>query len=63
MLDAQRKKYQILMQEVEDLEDKIEELEASDPESKEIQKLQEKLAEQRNELARVSDGCGTPHHH
>ena len=63
MLDAQRKKYQILMQEVEDLEDKIEELEASNADSQEIQKLQEKLAEQRNELARISVGYGTPHHH
>jgi hypothetical protein len=63
MLNAQRKKYQILMQEIEDLEDKIEELEGSDPETQELQAVKEKLADQRNELARVSDGCGTPHHH
>lgn len=63
MMDAQRKKYQVLMQEIEELEDKIEEMEASDPASQELQDLKEKLAEQRNELARISDGCGSPHHH
>ena len=63
MLNAQRKKYQMLMQEIEDLEDKIEELEKENPKDPELEIQREQLAEKRNELARISDGCGTPHHH
>ena len=51
------------MQEIEDLEDKIEELEKENPKDPELEIKREQLAEKRNELARISDGCGTPHHH
>ena len=63
MLNMQRQKYITLMQDIEDLEDKIEILEKANPEDPELLKLREQLSQQRNELARVSDGCGTPHNH
>ena len=63
MLNIQRNKYIKLMEEVENLEDEVEEAEKRKAEASEIQRLNEQLAEKRNELARVSDGCGTAHHH
>lgn len=63
MSDVIKKRYLQIMQEIEDLEDRIEIIELKDADSPKLVKLQEKLAEQRNELARISDGCGTPHHH
>lgn len=54
MTDISREKYSRLMAEIEILENKIE-LSGKDT------VLQEELAEKRNELARLSDGCGHPH--
>ncbi len=59
-----RKKYQSLMAAVDALEDQIAGLteQPQTPErSRQIEQRQEKLAERRTELTRVSDGCGTPH--
>ncbi len=59
-----RKKYQSLMAEVDALEEQIVGLteQPKAPErSRQIEQIQEKLAERRTELARISDGCGTPH--
>lgn len=71
MKDIQREKYRKLIDDVENLEAEIEKYEAregifEDIESDEdiaqdLQVLRSQLAEKRNELARVSDGCGTPH--
>lgn len=55
-----KKKYMDLMVTVEDLEDQLEGFSGSDAEK---ESLTEKLIDAKNELARVSDGCGTPHHH
>ena len=63
MLNMQKQKYMQLMQNIEDLEDRIEIMELKEKPPAELDALREKLAEARNELARVSDGCGTPHHH
>ena len=59
----QKEKYMQLMQKIEDLEDRIEIMELKEKPPVDLEKLLEQLAESRNELARVSDGCGTPHHH
>ena len=63
MLEVMKLRYMKLMQGIEDLEDRIEIIELKDMNSPKLAPLREELAEQRNELARVSDGCGTPHHH
>ena len=55
--EVQRAKYVQLMDEIETLEDTIDKKPAN------ILELQAKLATLKNELARVSDGCGTPHTH
>jgi len=62
MKDITREKYVRLMTEIENLEDFIAELEGLDrPDDSEISRLKEELASKRNELARLSDGCGKPH--
>lgn len=74
MKDVAREKYQRLMAEIEDLEQQVESLTqeqdvaADSPEPRDAQVIaetlrgvQEKLADRRNELARLSDGCGRPH--
>lgn len=62
MKDLNREKYSHLMAEIEQLEDCISELENEKPVNKEqMEKAKAKLAEKRNELARISDGCGKPH--
>lgn len=64
MKDITREKYARLMDEVERIEDLITELEQgqiSDPE--ELAQLKEELAAKKNELARLSDGCGKSHSH
>ena len=63
MLNAKRVTYLKLMKDIEDLEDKIEKLEEQNPEAPGLEIHREELAEQRNELARISDGCGVPHPH
>jgi ribosomal protein L29 len=56
------------MTEIEDLEDKLESLKArlaagtADKQAAEIERLGAELNEKRRELARISDGCGRPHH-
>jgi hypothetical protein len=72
MNDLQRVKYVNLMSDIEDLEDEIEEFEKGDGIDPEIESpervaesltvLREKLASKRNELSRLSDGCGHGHH-
>ncbi len=54
MQDLQKEKYLDLMTQIDDLEDLIEKDNTN-------QKAKEKLADVRNELARVCDGCGTFH--
>jgi ribosome-interacting GTPase 1 len=69
--DVVREKYIRLMTEIEDLENSLEKFEkkgskkAGNKKSSEksIEWMKERLAEKRNELARISDGCGTPHAH
>lgn len=73
MSNVQREKYLALMDEIETTEDLIENLEAEakvaedspNPEDaptvrEEVKALQEKLAAQKAELARISNGCGSP---
>jgi len=74
MTDVAREKYRRLMAEIADLEDRVEDLKRDiqmmqespnprDPQllTEELRDLQEALAAKRNELARLSDGCGRPH--
>jgi cell division septum initiation protein DivIVA len=68
MTDVARATYLRLMQEIEDLEDQVETLKATtaptDPRqhAAALQKAAAELDEKRRELARLSDGCGRPHH-
>lgn len=55
MKDVAHEKFAKLMKEIENLEARLEE--------KESEELREQLMEKRNELQRLSDGCGCPHHH
>lgn len=72
--DVAREKYLHLMTQIEDLEDRVSDLEqeqtvavdSPEPEdvnviNEELVELRRQLAEKRNELARLSDGCGRPH--
>jgi archaellum component FlaC len=71
MTDPAREKYVRLMTEIEDLEERVEDLEKEvevvkgSPDAKvvkeELEDLRAGLATKRNELARISDGCGKPH--
>lgn len=76
MTDIAREKFRALMAEIDDLEGKIDDLEkeckALDADGEpgqaqtvrqELNVLNEKLVARRNELARVSDGCGRSHDH
>lgn len=76
MTDITREKFRALMAEIDDLEGKIDDLEkecraldASDEAGQaetvrqELSVLSEKLVVKRNELARISDGCGRSHDH
>ncbi|MHC4871917.1 MAG: hypothetical protein ACYTFY_08725 [Planctomycetota bacterium] len=60
MTDVSRDKYMHLMGEVEDYEDLVDKLIADGAPEEEIKKAKETLAEKRNELTRISDGCGHP---
>ncbi|MBU8901850.1 MAG: hypothetical protein KOO69_03840 [Victivallales bacterium] len=57
MHNVTREKFAKLMDEIEELEDKIESKENADN----ISVLREELIEKRNELQRLSDGCGHSH--
>ena len=59
MHDIHRETFAKIMEEIEVIEDKIE---ANDPKEN-IKALREELIEKRNELQRLSDGCGVAHHH
>jgi predicted nucleic acid-binding Zn-ribbon protein len=69
--DVAREKYVHLMTEIEDLEDRIERFENKSSKKKapkaftegDITMMKEALAAKKNELARISDGCGKPHAH
>ncbi len=71
MTDVTREKYARLMAEIEDLEERVEDLEKEVAVVKgsadagvikqELEDLRVELAKKRNELARISDGCGKPH--
>lgn len=78
MTDVSHAKYAKLIDEIEQLEEEIEVYEKGDgikgesdddgvlsPEEiqAELRTLQERLAEKRNELKRISDGCGSPRAH
>jgi len=58
MTDVQREKYLNLMTQVDDLETELGELEKAGAEEWVLKSAQEKLADARHELARLSDGCG-----
>lgn len=63
MTDVARATYLRLMAEIEDLEDKLEALKAGAAvPAAERDRLAATLDEKRRELARLSDGCGRPHH-
>jgi len=59
MHNVTREKFSKLMDEIEELEDKL----ASKDTKEDINALREELIEKRNELQRLSDGCGHSHHH
>jgi hypothetical protein len=69
--DVAREKYVHLMAEIEELEDKLERFDVKGPKKKaqkafterEVLVMREALAAKKNELARISDGCGKPHAH
>lgn len=56
--EVERKKYLVLMEQVEALEDQVAALERRQAPPSEKQALEEKLAAARTELTRVSNGCG-----
>ena len=58
--DIEKQKYFKLMETMEELEEKLDTLNKNDEEFKE---LSEKLIDVKNEIARVSDGCGHSHSH
>jgi len=57
MHNVTREKFSKLMDEIEELEDKL----ASKDTKEDINVLREELIEKRNELQRLSDGCGHSH--
>ncbi len=61
MTDVAREKYARLMAEIEILENKIELSGKESVNPAEVVVLKNDLAAKRNELSRLSDGCGHPH--
>ncbi len=61
MTDVLREKYVQLMDAIEVLEDRLEALQKKNGDAAAVNELQTELAAKRNELARISDGCGKPH--
>ncbi|OVE82162.1 hypothetical protein BVY04_01895 [bacterium M21] len=58
MTDVVRAKYMTLMSEVEELEERVDELTAGDATPEQVMAVEEELASKRHELQRLSDGCG-----
>lgn len=63
MKDVQHEKFAQMMAEVEAIEDEIAALAKDGSMDERIKELRGKLAEARNRLTQVSDGCGTGHSH
>lgn len=64
MKDVTKEKYVRLMSEIELIEDLVSEVEQQDsPDPEELSRLRDELAAKKNELARISDGCGKSHSH
>jgi uncharacterized protein YdcH (DUF465 family) len=64
MKDVAKEKYARLMSEIERIEDLVLEVEQQDsPDAEELGRLREELVAKKNELARISDGCGKSHSH
>jgi len=67
MVDVEREKYVRIMTEIDELEDKVEELEdaiatgGGQEQKKELDELRELLAERMWELARITDACKKIH--
>jgi hypothetical protein len=74
MTDIARQRYERLMAQIADLEERVETLEqdlatgegVGDAQDaavlrQELKDLTEQLARERSELSRISDGCGRPH--
>jgi chromosome segregation ATPase len=62
MKDLAREKYVKLMDEIEKIEDVITQLEDESPvDQKQLDNARAELSTKKNELARISDGCGKPH--
>lgn len=62
MTNAAREKYARLMGEIETLEDAVEAMKSKGSSDKnKLSAMNEALIAKRNELARLSDGCGRPH--
>ena len=67
MSDVSREKYVRIMAEIDELEDRVGELEAAlgaaggDDRRKELDELRERLAERMWELARITDACKKIH--
>lgn len=71
MVDVLHEKYAKIMREIDAIEEEIERYEKregipedimdNDEMNEDINILREKLTEKRNELSRLSDGCGKPH--
>lgn len=61
MADVERAKYVRIMEEIEQLEDRLEDLRKSAGDGgPELAEVQERLADRMKELARISDGCSRP---
>jgi cell division septum initiation protein DivIVA len=65
MTDIERAKYMRIMAEIEDLEEKVDDLErlvsgGEHARRQDLSELRDRLAERMRELARITDGCARP---
>jgi ribosome-interacting GTPase 1 len=63
MTDVLHEKFAQLMDEVETLEEQVAAAEKEGVDDALLLEMKNKLAEARNRLAQLSDGCGTGHSH